>query len=276
MNDLDLYRAGLTLIVEDREAFFASDVFVPFVELLERRFAGNARSLCVQWGYPVYAREETGSLVLTSLLDRPALCHRLLTDPDVACPFSYVGGRVLREWVGADSGHLPKHRPEEGPRTMYRTSIDAPGFVDRDTRDPFADVDDRYDQHRARITSGGATSLVEAIRLTVDALTPRTPRRLREDMPAAVFWMAYNPVQRKGHEDEDLRVAYRDLPELAPAEVRAIANITWGTRGTQSSTSLLGAYLLDRGFDYSASATHRSALVNYRVHMHKQRDHLAA
>ncbi|MFK3672487.1 hypothetical protein ACI2IX_20150 [Leifsonia aquatica] len=270
MSDLALYRDGLALMLQDRHAFFRSDLFGPFYELLERRFAGNANSLCRQWGYPAYALEETASLVLTCLLEQPPLVHRLLTDPEIDCPFSYVGG-TLRKWVGLDTGHLPKERPADGPRTMYRTSIDAPSFVDRDIRDPFEDADQRLDQVRERIDSGGAHTLAEAIQLTTDALTPRTPTRLRPHLQSAVFWMAYNPIARTGHENVVLEDAYKDLAALEPTHVRAIANVTWGVRDAQAETSLLGAYVLDRAFDYRRSDTHRAGLAVYRSTMHQPR-----
>jgi hypothetical protein len=118
------------------------------------------------------------------------------------------------------------------------------------------------------IPEHGLTDMDTVIERTIAVLRPRTPTGLERPVAVLVEWLGYNPPQRLSYGHVELRQANVEVPELTAEQVHAVANIAWGGRPNQASTSLMGAFLRDSGFDPVLSPTHLRALRLYQQRMH--------
>ncbi|RDV44030.1 hypothetical protein ACR5MH_0550 (plasmid) [Streptomyces sp. L7] len=241
------FRASIARLSQDPSAFLASDDLAPFIEDLRRELIPSVH-LITQRNGPRYRKEHDDddlvNLLLVAMIGDPEKCRYLAEN--AASPFSYAR-TFLPVWLGAETGHR-RNKVSIVMEWVEDASIVMPAWT---VLDPVEIVERE-----------GAT-VDEAVALTVRTLLPRTPAGLAGQLPRIVDWMTDNTPTHSGHEGAKLEEAAAVFPSVSKIELQAIGNITWGGRGRERETSLLGAFLLNRDFDPRTSATHRVALRLY-------------
>lgn len=109
--------------------------------------------------------------------------------------------------------------------------------------------------------ASGLTPVDEVIASTVEVVAHYCGSVDRASLEAIVRWFALNPPQHRGHGHTEARTN----PELrrlgfTVAQVGVLANVTWGARPEQQTTSLFYGFLRDAQFKPHTSRTHRMAL----------------
>lgn len=248
MNDVreERFRASVARIATDPSEFLTSADLEEFIEDLHRELIPYALRIADRLGHPYRQadHDDLANLLLVAMINNPDKCRYLAEN--AASPFKYAR-TFLPIWLGVETGR------RHGEVSVLMDWVEHPALVlPRSTyQDPFA------------LLEREGASIDEAIALTVRALLPRTPIELAQELPEIVDWMADNAPTHSGHEGEKLDEAGSIFLGVSKIELQAIGNITWGGRGRERETSLLGAFLLRRDFDPRASATHRVALRLY-------------
>ena len=240
------FRASIVRLADDPADFLSSDLLPPFIEDLRRELLPAAAALSKPHDL-MFRREDDDDLVnllLVALIGDPEKCRYLAKN--AASPFSYAR-TFLPIWLGIETGR--RHNKVSALfESVEDPSIVMPAFT--------------YQDPGELVAREGAT-VDEAVALTIRTLLPRTPVGLAEQLPRIVDWMTDNTPTHSGHEGEKLEEAAAIFTTVSKIELQAIGNITWGGRGRERETSLLGAFLLNRDFDPRTSATHRVALRLY-------------
>lgn len=248
------FRAIVGHIASDPTSFLASDELTDFMADIHRELVPTALRIAERLGHPYRSadREDLANLILVALISNPDKCRYLAEN--AASPFSYAR-TFLPIWLGVETGR------RHGETSVLIDWVDHPSLILPTSS---------YQDPTERLERQGAT-VDEAVALTAQALVPRTPIELARCVPEIVDWMADNTPTHSGHEGEKLELAAGRFPWVSRVELQAIGNITWGGRGRQRETSLLGAFLLNRAFDPRASATHRMALRLYASRVRQPR-----
>lgn len=250
----EVFRAAVGRIAADPTGFLASGELTGFMVDIHQELIPTALRIAERLGHPYRTadREDLANFILVALISSPDKCRYLAEN--AVSPFSYAR-TFLPIWLGVETGR------RHGETSVLIDWVDHPSLVLPTSS---------YQDPTERMERQGAT-VDEAVALTARALIPRTPVELGRYVTDIVDWMADNAPTHSGHEGEKLELAAECFPLVSRVELQAIGNITWGGRGRERETSLLGAFLLNRMFDPRASATHRMALRLYASRVRQPR-----
>jgi hypothetical protein len=188
-----------------------------------------------------YSKQEARALIVHHLLGRPAVAVRCALANN---PWGYLFD-CARQWL---------HQDELGHRG---SELDA-----------LPDVFGRNDVEETMFPEHGLTSLDLVITQTWEVIAARTPETLVPALKGLVEWLGYNPPQRLSYGHMELRWAGHEFTVFSAEQIKAVANICWGGRPTQDTTSIMGGFLRDSEFDPVHSDSHLRALRVYQARMH--------
>ncbi|TIH33794.1 hypothetical protein [Subtercola vilae] len=253
-----LLRDGFVALATGRDCFRQPEG-VAFIGLLEALVGPALVKYSVDPLWFPLEPNEVGSFILTELLTSPAALNRLaIIDNDdpgfVRDPAAYL-------YTCATD----RPRPGKSPGWLWNRA----GFHADALDGLSAEVADPRQQHcdPAWVPEHGLTPLRDVVDLTFQTISPRTPAGLRGVVADLVWHLAENPPQRVSYDHGDRCAAGELFPALRPAQIDAVANVTWGGRPTPRETSLAYGFLRDQDFDPKTSPTHFRALRTYQSRM---------